>query len=107
MKAVDEAVDRAIETKVMKVIDEAVNRAVDRAIETKVMKAVDEAVDKAVNNAMKHKVRDMIRFEIKSILKPIKERLDNIELSLAEIRSSTNRLLEWADRAEHKIAVPL
>lgn len=37
----------------------------------------------------------------------LEKRMDNLEESVQEIRTSTNRLLDWADKVEHVVEIAL
>lgn len=48
-----------------------------------------------------------IRTTVQEELKPINERLSNIEEDLAEVRGGVNTLLDWADKVGDSISFPL
>ena len=40
-------------------------------------------------------------------LSSLEERMDNLEESVEEIRTSANRLVDWADKVEHVVEIAL
>lgn len=106
-------VNKAIQEQVPKIIDERVpkiiNEMVPKIIDERVPKIIDERVPELINdqnaNAANDGIRDIVRFEIQSALRPIKAQLNRMEESLEETRTTANHLAGWADVVEHHVNV--
>ena len=99
--------NEAIDERVPKIIDEKVPKIIKRMVPEIIDERVPELINDRNSNAANDGIRDIVRFEIQSALRPVKKQLSRIEESLEETRTTANRLVEWADIAEHRIGVRL